>query len=94
MVRLLWIPNPGVPGSRPRGGSKVDSTFHPSEVDKLSIKNSLGLVTKSKLSPCNSSINLRQMNPIHKKEPINYFSSLKITCNVCLLRPNTPLLVT
>ena len=26
------IPNPGVPGSKPLGGSKVDSAFHSSEV--------------------------------------------------------------
>ena len=24
-----WIPNPGVPCSKPLGGSKVDSAFHP-----------------------------------------------------------------
>ena len=29
-----WIPNPGVPCSKPLGGSKVDSAFHSSEVDK------------------------------------------------------------
>ena len=34
-----WIPNPGVPCSKPLGGSKVDSVFHPSEVDKLSTRN-------------------------------------------------------
>ena len=34
-----WIPNPGVPCSRPLGGSKVDSAFHPSEVDKMSTRN-------------------------------------------------------
>ena len=34
-----WIPNPGVPCSNPRGGSKVDSAFHPSEVDKMSTRN-------------------------------------------------------
>ena len=33
-----WIPNPGVPCSKPLGGSKVDSAFHPSEVDKMSTK--------------------------------------------------------
>ena len=34
-----WIPNPGVPCSKPLGGSKIDSTFHPSKVDKMSTKN-------------------------------------------------------
>ena len=33
------IPNPGVPWSKPLGGSKVDSVFYPSEVDKMSITN-------------------------------------------------------
>ena len=34
-----WIPNPGVPCLKPLGGSKVDSAFYPSEVDKISITN-------------------------------------------------------
>ena len=34
-----WIPNPGVPCLKPLGGSKVDSVFHPSEVDKMSTRN-------------------------------------------------------
>ena len=34
-----WIPNPGVPYSKPLCGSKVDSAFHPSEVDKMSTRN-------------------------------------------------------
>ena len=29
-------PNPGVLCSKPLGGSKVDSAFHPSKVDKMS----------------------------------------------------------
>ena len=29
-----WIPDPGIPCSKSLGGSKVDSAFHPSEVDK------------------------------------------------------------
>ena len=33
-----WITNPGVPCSKPLGGSKVDSAFHPSEVDKMSTR--------------------------------------------------------
>ena len=46
-----WIPNPGVPCSKPLGSSKVDSAFHPSEVDKVSTRNFWGLVVKSKLPP-------------------------------------------
>ena len=34
-----WIPNPGVPCSKPLSGSKVDSAFHPSEADQMSIGN-------------------------------------------------------
>ena len=34
-----WIPNPGVPRSKPLGASKVDSAFHPSEVNKMSTRN-------------------------------------------------------
>ena len=44
-----WIPNPGVPCSKPLGGSKADSVFHPSEVDKMSTRNFL--VVKNKLPP-------------------------------------------
>ena len=33
------ISNPGVPCSRPLSGSKVDSAFHPFEVDKMSTRN-------------------------------------------------------
>ena len=31
-----WVHNPEVPCSKPLGGSKVDSAFHPFEVDKMS----------------------------------------------------------
>ena len=41
-----WIPNLGVPCSKPLGGSKVDSAFHPSEVDEMSTMNILGLTSK------------------------------------------------
>ena len=34
-----WILNPGVPCSKPLGGSKVVAAFHPSEVDKMNTKN-------------------------------------------------------
>ena len=48
-----WIPNPGVPCSKPLGGSKVDSAFHPSEVGKMSTVPEISgnLVVKSKLPP-------------------------------------------
>ena len=41
-----WIPNPVVPCSKPLGGSKVNSAFHPSEVDKMSTSNFLELSGK------------------------------------------------
>ena len=34
-----WISNPGVPCSKTLGGSKVDSAFHPSDVDQMSTRN-------------------------------------------------------
>ena len=45
--RWFWMGNPdkniqlmlGVPCSKPLGGSKVNSAFHPSEVDKMSTRN-------------------------------------------------------
>ena len=39
MALRHWIPNPGVPCLKPLGGSKVDSAFHPSKVDKMSTRN-------------------------------------------------------
>ena len=39
MALRHWIPNPGIPCSKPLGDSKVDSAFHPSEVDKMSTTN-------------------------------------------------------
>ena len=41
-----WIPNPGVLCSKPLGGSKVDSAFHPYEVDKMGTRNSWELSGK------------------------------------------------
>ena len=35
-----WIPNTRVWGSKPLDGSKADSSFHPSKVDQMSIRNS------------------------------------------------------
>ena len=31
-----WIPNPGVPCSKPLGGFKIDSGFYPSKVNQMS----------------------------------------------------------
>ena len=39
MVEALDSHNPRVLCLKPLGGSKVDSVFHPAEVDKLSNKN-------------------------------------------------------
>ena len=54
-----WIPNPGVPSSKPMGGSKVEPAFHPSEVDLPGLPGDL--VAKSKLSPRSGSVALRQL---------------------------------
>ena len=35
-----WIPNPGIRYSKPLEGSKVDSAFHPCEVDQISTRTS------------------------------------------------------
>ena len=40
--------NPGVPCSNPLGGSKVDSAFHPSEVDNMSTRSFWELSGKKK----------------------------------------------
>ena len=50
MIKALWlgrwIPNPWVPGSKPLGGSRVDSVFHLSEVDQMSTRTFWGLSGK------------------------------------------------
>ena len=53
-----WIPKPGVPSSKPLADSKVDSAFHPSEVDKW---------VPGIFGPLEVALALRQLNPIHKK---------------------------
>ena len=68
MVKVLY-PNLGVSGSKPLDDFKFDTSFHPSEVDQMSTRNSWGLVVKSKLSPSSGFVALRQLNPIHKMEP-------------------------
>ena len=39
LVVKVFDPNPGIPGSKPLGGSKVNSAVHRSEVDKISTRN-------------------------------------------------------
>ena len=58
------IPDPGVPGSKPLGGFKVNSALYPSEVDQLSTRNSWEL--NGKRSPHSCIVALRQLNPIYK----------------------------
>ena len=43
-----WIPNPGVPGSKSLGDSKVNSAFYPSEVDQMGTRTYWGLSGKKK----------------------------------------------
>ena len=61
-----WIPNPGIPSSKPLVGSKFDSAFHPSEVNQTSTRVSgipNDLMVKSKMPPCGGSVALRHLNP-------------------------------
>ena len=67
-----WIPNPGVPCSKPLGGSKVDSAFHPSRVDKTSTRNFWELNGKKVNCLLEVAVALRQLNPIHKKGAIKF----------------------
>ena len=60
-----WIPNQGVLCSKPLCGTKVDSTFHPSQFN-WALGTPMHLLLKSKLSPCSGSVILRQLNSIHK----------------------------
>ena len=73
------IPNPGVPCSKPLGGSKVDSTFHPFEVNKKSTRNFWDV------SELEVSLALRQLNPI--------YMSLQ-RCRLCLIYKETFLTTT
>ena len=52
LVVRHWIPNPRFWSSKPLGGSKVDSAFHPFEVDQMSTKNYWGLRGKNTLNYC------------------------------------------
>ena len=44
-----WIPDPGVPDSKPLGGYKVRSAYHTSEVENMSTRNFWGLSGKKYL---------------------------------------------
>ena len=46
-----WVPNPEVLCSKRQGGSKADSVFHPTEVDKMSTRDFWELTGKNKLLP-------------------------------------------
>ena len=64
-----WIPDLGIPGSKPLGGCKVSSAFRPSGVSQMSTRNSRGHTSKKKLSPCSGSVAWRHLNATHKKGP-------------------------
>ena len=66
---------PGAPVSKPLGGSKVDSAFHPSEADQMSTTN---LVVKSKLTPDSGFAALRHFTSIDKKGVTKFFKYLQI----------------
>ena len=59
--------NPGVPCSKPLGGSKVNPAFHPSEVGIKCSRNFWEISDKKCLLEV--AVTLRQFNHIHKKEP-------------------------
>ena len=65
------IPNPVVPCSKPLGGSKVDSAFHPSEIGKMSTRNFWELTGKSKLPPRSGS-SLEVVEPHPEKGAIKF----------------------
>ena len=67
------IPNPEVPCSKPLGGSKVDPTFHLSDINQISIKNFWELSGKKKLPLRSGSVALRELNLIHQKGPQSLF---------------------
>ena len=58
-----------LPCSKPLGGSKVDSAFHPSKVDKMSTKNFWELSGKKKLIPRSGS-SLEAVEPHFKETSI------------------------
>ena len=78
----MRINTTGVLGLKPLGGSKVDSAFHPSEVDRMSTGTPRDVVVKSKLSPRSGTVALRQLKPIYKKGAIKLFLKLDLTLSV------------
>ena len=58
---------PGVPFSKPLCGSKVDSAFHPSEVNIMSTGNFWELSVKKVNYLLKVALALKQSNPIYKK---------------------------
>ena len=69
MSNGLVVNFPWVPCSKPVGGSKVDSVFHPSKVDEVSTRNFWELSGKKVNCLLEVALALRQLNPIHKKGP-------------------------
>ena len=65
-----WISNPGTPGSKSLGGSKIKSGFHSSLVNKMSMTN---LVVKSRLSPHFGSVVLDSGTPSVKMSHKGFF---------------------
>ena len=78
----MRISTTGDPGLKPLGGSKVDSAFHPSEVDRMSTGTPRDVVVKSKLSPRSGTVALRQLKSIYKKGVIKLFLKLDLTLSV------------
>ena len=75
IIQLLkhWIASPWIPNSKPMGGCKIDSAFHPSLVTKTSGD----LMLKSKLSSSSGSAALTQLSPIHKNRLKYFFKAWK-----------------
>ena len=68
-----WIPNPGISCSKPLGGSKVDSAFHPSTIDKMSARNFCQFSVINCL--LKMALGLKQLNPSIKRDHKGYVIS-------------------
>ena len=68
-----WISNLGIPWTRTLNGSKVDSVFHPSKVDKRVPRISGNLVGKSKPASRTASASHEAIEPHSWKEVIKFF---------------------
>ena len=66
------LSNPGISCSNPLGGSKVNSTFHPSIIDDITPETPGDLRVKSNLPLCNSSVAFRLLNSIHENGAIKF----------------------